>query len=113
MLKIIALIALLYIFVIVNGCAPPVPSLQDELREIRGDLEEATFHSYSVLEECQALERELHSINEWDTDNIDDIQEAVWGCKGRAELLVDQLSELSDDIGEAYSELENLMDDRW
>lgn len=55
------------------------PSLQDELREIRGDLGSATFYSYSVLEQCQVLERELRLIYEWDTENIDDIQEAIWG----------------------------------
>ena len=109
MLKKVALIAFLFSVAMASGCGPPEPSLQDELREITHDLESAMFYSNSVLEECQALERRLQSIHEWDTENMNDMQEAVWGCQGEAEILVEQLSELSEDIGEAYYELSDIV----
>ena len=66
----------------------------------------------SALEQCEKLGKELHSINEWDTENIDDIQEAVWGCKGEADILVTQLSELQEDIGDAMYRLNDIIQSR-
>lgn len=111
MLKKVALIALPFLFVIGSGCGLPEPSLQDELREIADDLESAMRDSDFILEQCKELERELQLVNTW-YEGEDIIGDSIFASEGMAEILVTQLSELSEDIGAAYYGLSDIIWDR-
>ena len=111
MLKYTALISLLFLFVIAGGCSSKVPSIQDELREIDGDLQWVMVDIELALEQCEKLERELHLVNTWYGEHIEYdaiIGDSIFYSEGMADQLVKQLKELQEDIGDAQYRLTNI-----
>jgi len=97
MLRKIALIALIFSFVIAGGCSSKVPSLQDELKDIDHDLQWVMEELEFAIEQCEELEGELRSIS------------AAFGSRERANMLRKQLLKLQEDIGNAESKLYNIV----
>ena len=115
MLKKVALLALIFVFMIGSGCGLQEPSLQDELREIDSDLQWVMVDIELALEQCEKLERELHLVNTWYGEHIEYdtiIGDSIFYSEGMADILATQLSELYEDIGTAQNRLSDIIWER-
>ncbi len=104
------LILLMFMVLIFGGCTTPEPTLQDELREIDGDLQWAIVSLQSALELSEKLETRLHSVNraEWDYEDLGIIKDTVFGIETVANELSDILEETMEDIGNAQYRLSDI-----
>ena len=111
MLKVSMLTLLSLAIVFIGGCDSPEPVLRDELRDVEEALYSARFHLDEARNFYEDLERELRAVEstEWEIENLGHIQEYVTLMGWRAEDMDNMLKQAIDDVGEAQSDLEDII----
>ena len=111
MLKVSMLTFLSLAIMFMGGCGSPEPVLRDELRDVEEALYSARFHLDEARNFYEDLKRELRAVEstEWEIEKLGEIQEYVTLMGWRAEDMDDMLNEAIDDVGEAQSDLEDII----